>query len=107
MNAQVVIKEGNELLPDQIKLLEQVFVWYTVVQVPKYPMALDEMHKVVLELENKDEPVIFLDPVPVMMSLLSSSELGFSVFHNEHGECETNEDGVTNYVTAKLGWELI
>lgn len=104
--AIVVINKSHTLLEDQEKVLKTAGYEYTLHKIPANGLSLTEMGEVVNSFPAWSK-IIFLSPVPAMMSLLNRKGKRFKVFHNDSRVKKELPNGKIIMTVAPTGWELV
>ena len=104
--ALLVINEQHSILPDQERVLKLAGYEYEEFKIPAKGMTLAEMREAVDSFPAWSK-IIFLSPVPAMMSMLNSKGKRFRVFHNDNREKKELANGKIIMTVAKEGWELV
>jgi len=124
MKNVVIMNESHTLLSEQEKILNETFGTYEFLYVPKEGWSYSDQLKIAKELVQEGGNIIFVSPVPVLLSLIAFyrgyGEAGIDIgqpfmgcninlylFHNDHREKRELPDGRIIQVVASTGWQLV
>lgn len=110
---QVVINSAHNLMPDQVRVLDESFrQGWERYNVPESGWTLEQIREDVLpELETA--VTVFASPVPALILLLAGSRAGHGVyvFHNDNRVAREVPDGKGGvkviHTVAPDGWVLV
>ncbi len=106
----LVINSQHTLLDNQKEVIKETFpeLSWEFVLLPAEGLNLIEIKKLVQELINEENPpILFVSPVPAMMSLLNGFDRQFFVFHNDKRDKKELPDGRIVFTVSKEGWQII
>lgn len=107
----IVINEQHTILENQKEQIEKSFPdsEWQYIKLPAEGLNLLEIKNKVQELMKKEKgaPIIFISPVPAMMSLLNSFGRHFFVFHNDKRDKKELPDGRIIFTVSQIGWQIV
>lgn len=67
----IIINEAHSLLSEQEKILKEKFGTYEFLHVPQVGWSKEDQFKIAKKLVNEGGNIIFISPVPVLLSLVA------------------------------------
>ena len=106
MKAIVIINEQHTILKEQLNILNEKFESFEYHKIPATGITIKEQIELANELSLKDDGVVFVSPIPVLLAECASLKPVY-VFANDKREKKELPNGKIISVTAQTGWELV
>jgi len=110
MKLYIIINEQHTLLPDQQRLIDERTEEYDSIEEVKIPscgLNLSEMYDLLDRLDPSKNMLLFVSPIPAMMSFIAQNGDPFLVFHNDRRNKKELPNGKIIYTVAKEGWVIV
>ena len=99
----IIINEQHRLFPEQLEMIIEKFGDFSFQEIPEKGLSLQEIKKLAIALYKKDEPVLFLSPIPALMKLTDD----LYVFHNDNRDKKVLPNGKIIFTPSEIGWEIV
>lgn len=102
----VIINEEHSLMEEQQQLIQALGEIHRV-NIPAQGCSLKDLKEIAAQLIQEGNPVVVVSPIPVLLGLLSASNVPTIVTHNDHRQKKELPNGKILSVVAETGWELV